>query len=69
MFIGVSFPKNNFFKCTLVWKGCQQKRRQSLSSDEARKQRQKLTDTEPDEMHSCEEYLLCKRKNSRTARP
>ena len=38
-------------------------------SDEARKQRQKLTDAELDEMHSYEEYLLWKRKNSRTARP
>lgn len=38
-------------------------------SDEARKRRQKLTDAELDEMHSYEEYLLWKRKNSRTARP
>ena len=38
-------------------------------SDKARIQHQKLTDAELDEMHSYEEYLLWKRKNSRTARP
>lgn len=38
-------------------------------SDEARKRRQKLTDAELDEMHQYEEYLLWKRKRSRTARP
>lgn len=38
-------------------------------SDEARKRRQKLTDAELDEMHQYEEYLLWKRKKSRTARP
>lgn len=38
-------------------------------SDEARKQRQKLTDTELDEMHQYEEFLLWKRKKSRTAQP
>lgn len=39
-------------------------------SDEHRKQQQKLTHAEQDEMHNYEEYLLWKRnKNSRTARP
>lgn len=39
-------------------------------SDEHRKQQQKLTRAEQDEMHNYEEYLLWKRdKNSRTARP
>ena len=38
-------------------------------SAEKRGQRQELTDAELDEMHSYEEYLLWKRKNSRTARP
>lgn len=37
-------------------------------SDEHRKQQQKLTHAEQDEMHNYEEYLLWKRnKNSRTA--
>lgn len=38
-------------------------------SDEARKRRQKLTDAELDEMHQYEEFLLWKRKRSRTAQP
>lgn len=39
-------------------------------SDEARKQSQKLTTAEMDEMHQYEEYLLWKRKKtSRPARP
>lgn len=38
-------------------------------SDEARKQRQKLTDAELSDLHKYEEYLLWKRKNSRTAKP
>lgn len=39
-------------------------------SDEARKQRQKLSAAELAEMHSYEEYLLWKRnKTSRTAKP
>ena len=39
-------------------------------SDEHRKQQQKLTHAEQDEMHNYEEYLLWKRnKNSRIARP
>lgn len=39
-------------------------------SDEHRKQLQKLTHAEQDEMHNYEEYLLWKRnKTSRTARP
>lgn len=38
-------------------------------SDEARKQRQKLTDAELTDLHNYEEFLLWKRKNSRTAKP
>ena len=38
-------------------------------SDKARIQSKKLTAAEQDEMHKYEEYLLWKRKNSRTARP
>lgn len=38
-------------------------------SDEARKQRQKLTDAELNDLHNYEEYLLWKRKSSRTAKP
>lgn len=38
-------------------------------SDEARKQRQRLNNDELAELHNYEEYLLWKRKNSRTARP
>ncbi len=38
-------------------------------SDEARKQRQRLNNDELTELHNYEEYLLWKRKNSRTARP
>lgn len=38
-------------------------------SDDARKQLQKLTAAEQDEMRRYEEYLLWKRKNSRTVRP
>lgn len=38
-------------------------------SDEARKQRQILTEAEQNEMDKYKEYLLWKRKNSRAARP
>lgn len=38
-------------------------------SDEERKRRQKLTDAELTDLHKYEEYLLWKRKNSRTAKP